>query len=66
MKAGQMEQLPGAHDLPEDGEFADVVGVVVGDNQDFAEDVVIRGMGDRRVKIGLGIGDDTAQGLRIT
>ena len=29
---------PGVHDLAQDGQFTNVVGVVVGDDHDFAKD----------------------------
>ncbi len=57
--------MPGAHDLPEDGKFTDMVSVVIGHNQDFAEDSVIRGMGNRRIEISFRIGHDITKGAYI-
>jgi len=46
---------PGAHDLTEDRELADVVGVVIADYAHFAQDGVARGIRNRRQQVGHGI-----------
>ena len=53
---------PSIHDLPQNAKFADVISVVIGDEQDFAQNSVPAiAMRDRRVKVGLRVADDGAQ-----
>ena len=47
--------LPGGHDLPENGEFPDMVGVVIGYNQDLAEDGVIWSVRNGGIQVNIGI-----------
>ena len=49
---------PGPHDLTEDRELADVVGVVVADQAHLAEDRVPRRVRDRTKQVRGGIGNE--------
>jgi formyl-CoA transferase len=49
---------PGAHDLAEDRELADVVGVVLGDDQELADVGVLGRIGQRRAQRHAGIARD--------
>ncbi len=56
---------PGPHDLTEDGELADVVGVVVADHAHFAQDRVPRCVRDHCQKIRGGVGHEIVEGRAV-
>ena len=56
---------PGAGDLAQDRELADVIGVVVGHDPHLAQDGVPPVVRKRRLEVGRGVEDDLAQGPAV-
>ena len=57
--------VPGAEETAKDDEFAEMVGVVVGDEEGFAEEVLAVAPAERFVEIGGGIFDESFEGFEI-
>jgi len=51
--------LPGGHDLAENGKFSDMVGVVIGHDQDLAEDGEIWCVRNGGIQVNIGVFDYT-------
>ncbi len=56
---------PGAHDLAQDRELADVIGVMVADESHFSDDRVPGRVRDRGQQVRGGVGHQVAKGLSV-
>ncbi len=57
--------VPGAEEATEDDEFAEMVGVVVGDEEGFAEKVLALAPAERFEEVGLWVFDECDEGFEV-
>ena len=62
----RLASAPLAGDLAQDGKFTQVIGIVIGEDQDAAKNVVLRGMGQWCVEVHRRITQQLAKGFFLS